>query len=183
MHGIQFKLGVYTYLVSVQNWFAFRAHWPNFGPLVATKLLKMVVSDHYLEKYSHNPIQTWCVHVLDDCSELIDFWATLAKFWPSCGQKNDRKWWFPTVIWKSTIMWNNDYSINFKHGVHTGWGLHKWSHFFTHRPNLALLVATSVFPYLWLGLGWGRTSSDALVFFKELSKCCVAVMVNSTSCF
>ena len=36
---IQFKLGVYTYCVSVQNWFAFGPRWPNFGPLVATNYL------------------------------------------------------------------------------------------------------------------------------------------------
>ena len=29
--------------------------WPNFGPLVATKWLEMVVSDQYLKKYSSNP--------------------------------------------------------------------------------------------------------------------------------
>ena len=43
----------------------------------------MVVSDHYLRKYSRNPIQAWCVHKLGECSELIHFWATLAKFWSS----------------------------------------------------------------------------------------------------
>ena len=83
IHTIQCKLGVYTYWVSVQNWFALGA---NFGPLVATKWLKMVVSDHYLKKYSHNPIQTWCVLLLCECSELIRFWST-SKFWPSTGQK------------------------------------------------------------------------------------------------
>ena len=47
----------------------------------------MVVSDHYLKKYSHDPIQTWCVHLLGECSELIHFWAMLAKFWPSSGHR------------------------------------------------------------------------------------------------
>ena len=55
VHAIQFKLGVSSYWVSVQSWFAFGAHWPNFGPLVATKWLKIVVSNHYLKKYSRNP--------------------------------------------------------------------------------------------------------------------------------
>ena len=67
IHTIQFKLS--EYWVTVQNWFAFWPCWQNFGPLVATKWPKMVVSDHYLKKYSHNPIQTWCVHLLGDCSE------------------------------------------------------------------------------------------------------------------
>ena len=46
----------------------------------------MVVFDHYLKKYSHNLIQTWCVHLLGEWSELIRFWATLAKFWLSGGR-------------------------------------------------------------------------------------------------
>ena len=54
---------------------------------MATKWLNMVVSDHYLKKYSYNTIQTWCVHLLGECSELIRFWATLAKFCPSSGHK------------------------------------------------------------------------------------------------
>ena len=86
-HPISVKLGVYTYCVSIQNWFGFRPLWPNFGPLVATKLLNMVVYDHYLKKLWHNSIQTWCVHLFGDCSELLCFSATLAKFWPSSGHK------------------------------------------------------------------------------------------------
>ena len=87
IHTIQFKLDGYTYWVSIQKWFAFWPRWTNFGPPVATKLLKMVVSDHYLKKYSCKPIQTCCVHLLGECSELICFLATLAKFWPSSGHK------------------------------------------------------------------------------------------------
>ena len=87
----------------------FGPRWPNFGPLVATKWLKMVVSDHYLKKYSHNPIQTWCVHLLGECSELIYFWPTLALKWPH----NEWKWWFLTIIWKSI------HAIRFKLGVYT----------------------------------------------------------------
>ena len=41
IHTIQFKLGVYTYWVSVHNCFTFGSHWPNFGPLVAKKLMKL----------------------------------------------------------------------------------------------------------------------------------------------
>ena len=54
----QFAFGVYTDWVSVQNLFAFWPRLPNFGPLVATKWLKMVVSVRYQETYPHNPIQT-----------------------------------------------------------------------------------------------------------------------------
>ena len=60
--------------------------WPNFGPLVATKWLKIEVSGHYPKKHSHNPIQS-CVQLLRECSELIRFWATLTKFWPCSGHK------------------------------------------------------------------------------------------------
>ena len=187
----------------------------------------MVVSDCYLKKYSHNQIQTWCVHLLGECSEMICILATLANFWPSSGHKitesggfwpltekvfmnsnsnlvctligwcvhlldecsesicfwttlakfcpssghkmtengsvqplsgkvsaqsnynlvctllwwmlridsllgqvgqtlalwwpqNDWKLWFLISIWKSVIMWNIDYSIYFKYGVHSG---------------------------------------------------------------
>ena len=55
----------------------------------------MVISDHYLKMYSRNLIQTWCVHFLDECSELIRFWDTLAKFWSSSGNEmteNGRFW-------------------------------------------------------------------------------------------
>ena len=80
IHVIQFKLDVCTYWVSVQKWFAFWPRWLNFGPLVATKWPKMVVSDHYQKKYSRNPIQTWCVHLLGECSEIICFLAVFVKF-------------------------------------------------------------------------------------------------------
>ena len=53
IHTIQFKFGVYTYWVNVQNWLAFGPRWPNFGPLVATKWLEMVVSNHYLRKFHY----------------------------------------------------------------------------------------------------------------------------------
>ena len=85
--AIQFKFGVYTYWVSVQNWFTFWSCWPIFDALLATKWLKLVVSDCYLKKYSSNPIQIWRVHLFGECSVLIHFWATLAKFWCSTGQK------------------------------------------------------------------------------------------------
>ena len=87
IHAIQFKLVVYTYWVSVQNWFVFWPRRQNFGSLVAIKCLKIVVSNHYLKKYSRNPIQTWCVYLLGECSELICCLATLVKFWPSSGHK------------------------------------------------------------------------------------------------
>ena len=68
IHTIEFKLGVYTYWVSVQDWFAFGLRLPNFDSLAATKLLKMVISDHYLKRDLWNTIQIWCVHLFGKCS-------------------------------------------------------------------------------------------------------------------
>ena len=94
----------------------------NFGPLMAKKnnweRVQMVISDHYLKKYSHNPIQTCGVHLLGECSELISFWVMLAQFWPFRGQKtltSGSKWWFPTIIWTSI------HTVQFKLGVYTYW--------------------------------------------------------------
>ena len=84
---ICFLVTLATYWVSVENWFTFAPCRPNFGPLVATKWLEIVVSDHYLEKYPRNPIQTWCVHFLGECWELIRFWARLPNFGPLMAKK------------------------------------------------------------------------------------------------
>ena len=35
---------------------------PNLGPLVARNTYQIVVSDHYLENYSLNPLQILCVY-------------------------------------------------------------------------------------------------------------------------
>ena len=61
--------------------------WPNFGPLVATKLMLMVVSDHYLKQYWCNPIQIWCIQLLGKDKEIICFWATLVQFRSSSGHQ------------------------------------------------------------------------------------------------
>ena len=56
------------YWMSFLNGFSFGSHWPNFRSLVVQKWLKLVVSDCYLKNYSHNTIQTWCLHLLGECS-------------------------------------------------------------------------------------------------------------------
>ena len=103
---------VCTFLwLSVQNWIAFGRRWPKFGPLVAKKWLKIGKNRGFRplsKNNSHNPIQTFLVHLLGEYSEMIRFWVTLTQFWPSSGQQisysglpqNDWKWWFPTIIWK-----------------------------------------------------------------------------------
>ena len=79
---------MYTCWVSVQNWFAFWPRSPNSDPQVATKWMKLVISDYYLKKYLCNSIETWCGHLLGECSKLLCFLTTLAKFGPLL----DRKW-------------------------------------------------------------------------------------------
>ena len=82
--------------------------WPNFGPLVVKKLLKMLVSDRYLKKYSCNPIQTSCVHLFGKYSGLIRFWAMLATFWPSSGQKMTENGGFRTLFEKVFMQSNSN---------------------------------------------------------------------------
>ena len=62
----------------------------HVGPMSASqwpKWLKMVVFDHHCGNYSLNPVETWCVHLFRDSSEMIWFWATLAKVWTTVGLK------------------------------------------------------------------------------------------------
>ena len=40
---------MYTYLVSLHKWLYLGPHFPKFGPLVAEKWLKIVLSNHYLQ--------------------------------------------------------------------------------------------------------------------------------------
>ena len=87
IYAIQFKISVYTYWVSVQKWFAFWSCWPDFGPVLVTKWLRMMVSDHYMKNHSRNPIQTLWVHILGEYSEIICFLVMLARFWPCIGHK------------------------------------------------------------------------------------------------
>ena len=80
-HSINFEFYVGICWVSVQNWLAFGWHWPNFGALVAKddlKWAKKVVSDHHVNKYSHNLIQICGVHLLGECSEIIHVDTILA---------------------------------------------------------------------------------------------------------
>ena len=144
IHAILFKLRGYTYWVSVQNWFAFSPPWPNFGPLLAIKWLKIVVFYHYLKKYSCNPIQSGCEHLLGDWSELVRFWVILVKFWPSGGHKITEKgglWPISEKILLCGIMITQSISnmvFTLVRGVFTNR---------SHRPNLASLVTSSVFPF------------------------------------
>ena len=155
-HAIQFKLNVYICWVSVQIWFAFRPCCPNSGPLVAHKWLELLVSDCFLKKYSCNTIESWFLHLLVECSQLICIWTTLAKFRPSSGHKMTENGVFPIIVWKITQSISNMVFILVR-GVFKNDSI-----FLLHRPNLAPLLAISVFPFLWLGLRRGRESSDAL---------------------
>ena len=134
-HSI-FKLGVYTSLVSVQNWFAFGPCWPNIGPLAAQKWMKLGENGRY----------HWCVHLLGESSELIHFWAMLAKCWPSSGRKMTESFGFGPLSEKVPLcgmMITQSFSnmvFTLVRGVFTNYS------FFVHKPSLAPLVAIS-FPF------------------------------------
>ena len=65
---------------------------------------------------------------------------------------------------KSAIMWTYEYSIYFKHGVHTGERvIHKWNHFCRIGLICPLWWPSLYFHSLWLGLIRGRSSSDSLL--------------------
>ena len=86
----------------------------------------MVVPDHYLKKYSRNPIQTGFAHLLDECSEF---------YLPT----NDWNWWFPTGVWKII------YTIQFKLGIYTSWVIvHQWFTFWPCWSHLCSLVASKM---------------------------------------
>ena len=125
----QFKLCVYTYWASVQKWFA-------FGPLVATKWLKMVVS-----------IITWkSIHATQFKLGVYIYWVSVQNWfafclrWPNFGPLVATKYWkwlFPTIIWKSIL------AIQFKLGVYTYWVNVQNSYALGPRwPNFGHLVAT-----------------------------------------
>ena len=104
----------------------------------------MLVSDHYPKKYSRNPIQTWCVYLLGECSQFFRFWAKLAKFWPSRGHKmpeNVGFWPISEKIPLCGIMITQSIS-NMVFPVARGVFTNR-----LHSPNLAPLVPISVFPF------------------------------------
>ena len=138
---------VYSYWVRVQPWLAFGPCWPNCCPLVATKMTEnggfrplsknvfmqsnsnlvctligwvFRIDSRYQKKYSCNPIQTWCVHLLGECSELIRFWAMLAKFWPSSGHKMNQICGFWLLFEKVFTQYNSNLVSTFV------WWVHSW---------------------------------------------------------
>ena len=167
---INVKFGLYTYWVTVQNRFSFWPCWPNFGPVVATKWLKMVVSNHFLKKYLRNPTKIWCLHLLGGCSELICFLATLAKFWPSSDTKCLKMVVSDHYLKKDSLKQSSSNSVSTRIGRlstihslfgHIGqflalyWPQYDWKWWPLSWPSL-------YFHSLWLGHRRGRASSDAL---------------------
>ena len=140
---IHFMRNVYTCWVSVHNWFVFKPHWPNFGPLVAKQLMKLGENGRF----------RWCVHLLCECSELILFWATLTNVGPLVATK-----WLKMVVsdhnLKKVSLCGIMITRSISNMVFTlvrGRDLHKWLNFLPHGPNLAPLVAISVFPFPLIG--------------------------------
>ena len=142
-HVIAFKLGMHTYLVSFQKWFAFPPRLPNFDPLVDTKwlklvsghYLKMVVSDHHLKKYLCNPIQTCRVHLLNECSEFDCFLAMLDRFWPPSGHKMTENGGFQPVSVKISTQSNSNLVCAL-----IGW-VQNWFAFWPYWTDFGHLVA------------------------------------------
>ena len=55
-------------------WATLAQFWSSDGQqIIDWKGIKILVSDHYLNKYSQNPIQTCSVRLLGECPELIRF--------------------------------------------------------------------------------------------------------------
>ena len=72
VHAIQFKLVVYTYYVSFQDWFALGPHWPNFCPLVVWR--------HDLWLASICDCGTICDHMMLRFVTLHDLWPKVLQF-------------------------------------------------------------------------------------------------------
>ena len=90
-------------------------------------------------KVSLNSFPTWCIYLLGECPELIQFWAMLDRFQLSGGQKmteNVGLRWFPTISWKT------NHSIHFSLCVYTCWlSIQNWFAIGPCWPNFGLLVA------------------------------------------
>ena len=99
---------------------SFWAKLPNLGPLVANKLkmgqncgFRPLSAKVFTQSNSHQ-----CCTIVEWLLRMFRFWVTLAKFWPSSGQKwlkvsqNDG---FSTIIWKCIHI------IQSKLGVYTHW--------------------------------------------------------------
>ena len=93
------------------------------------------IDSRYQKKYLCNPIQTWCVHLLGECSELICFWAMLAKFWPSSGHKMNQICGFWLLSEKVFTQYNSNLVSTLV------WWVHNWFAFGPCWSNLGPLVA------------------------------------------
>ena len=98
--------------------FAFGWRWSNFGPLVAKKRPKIgriVALDHYLNKYSHNTIQTWHVNLLGEQN-----WFVFGPLWPNSGPLVAKKL-LKIVVSHHYLKNYSRNRIFFKLGVYTYW--------------------------------------------------------------
>ena len=96
IHTIQFKLGVYTYCVSVQNWFTLglvgqilafwwpQNDWNWWFPTIIWKIIDAI--------QFKLGVNTHCVSGVLKIDSLLSHVSKIL-----------------TIIWKSTIMWNNDF--------------------------------------------------------------------------
>ena len=123
------------------------------------KWSKVVVSDHYLKKYSHNPIQTCGVPLLCECSEMTRFWATLAKFRPSCDHKMTENGGFRPLSEKVSL-WGIELLDLFQI-----WCTHWLARSSQMLPFFAAWWPSLYFHSLWLGASGGDVHSLMPCFF------------------
>ena len=115
--------------------FRFWVTLTNSDPLVTPKSCKMVGSDHCLQNESFNALQSYCIHLLGEGSELIRFCGTLTQFRPSIAIKWLKNWRVPPIIGKTI------HSIQLKLGVYSYLvSFQKWFDFGPHWPNFRLLL-------------------------------------------
>ena len=112
--------------------------WVPQTTFVHVCILPSWVSDHYLDNQSLNSLQTWCVHLLGECSELISVGATLVQYWPSSGQKMSENCCFWPLSGKLFAQSNS----NFVCTLYTYLvSLEKWFHLVPCWPDFCPLVA------------------------------------------
>ena len=121
----------------------------HLGPILAfwwPLIIKMVVSDRYLESISPNPLQIWRLYLSLECAEMIQFWATSTQWHrPNFGPPVIQKW-LKLVV--SDPLWHKKRRICFKHGRRTGYkSPQKFFDFLPCCLNFGPLVAISVLSF------------------------------------
>ena len=81
------KCGMLMYPDHLQKLFVFGQYWPNFGLLVAKKLVKLGFLGILRRTHGRNGSKCGMPMNPDHLQKMIRFWSVLAQFWPSGGPK------------------------------------------------------------------------------------------------